>query len=602
MPNASQRTDQAGADSERAAVVEPPPSPLPADLVAEHNRGVALMNQFDYVAADAVFDELWRDTPQLAPLRIDLAIARLNRQGDGDFAAAMALLDQAVADDPESLRARYCRGILSLFEGNARQALEDFQFVATADPDDAHAAYFVGQCHFELGEFTQALDWYRRASGANGYLRSAYYGAFQSHQRLGQRDEAAAALEQFTALANNPRAELAEFKYTRMGPKAQVVPLTTSDVPLQERPAGALFAEAETLKTVASTADATLSANVAPHVTVCDLDGDDRLDLFVAGVGASAASPNTLLMQRDDQNFEAVPDHPLTHVSDVRATLWGDFDNDGLVDAYLCRNGPNQLWQQHSDGTWSDVTASAGADGGPGNTIDGLWIDADHDGDLDLLLVVEDCPCDLLNNNLDGTFRSIGVEVGLTGDDATNRCLTVADLDGDRDLDIVLFRSGAPNLVLLNDRLWKSSRAGLRGTCRGRCRRGRGGRRRRRRHRRDLHPAARRRPPLAAAQATATGNRRSSLRRHPATPLTRPTSRPHRHYRIRWPSRDWQCWTSTATHGPNFSGDATAHGPFTRCRPAIRPLFLRSSPPNNGNSRINSRWCFRPTADRRSWA
>ena len=90
----------------------------------------------------------------------------------------------------------------------------------------------------------------------------------------------------------------------------------------------------------------------------------------------------------------------------MTAALWGDYDNDGFTDVYLCRDGANQLWRQTAKGHWADVTAAAHADGGGGATIDGALFDADHDGDLDLLLIKRDGGDELLNNNGDGTFRS----------------------------------------------------------------------------------------------------------------------------------------------------------------------------------------------------
>ena len=62
------------------------------------------------------------------------------------------------------------------------------------------------------------------------------------------------------------------------------------------------------------------------------------------------------------------------------------------------------------------MTAAAHADGGSGTTIDGALFDADHDGDLDILLIKRDWPNELLNNNGDGTFRSLGATIGLARD------------------------------------------------------------------------------------------------------------------------------------------------------------------------------------------
>ena len=123
-----------------------------------------------------------------------------------------------------------------------------------------------------------------------------------------------------------------------------------------------------------------------------------------------------MLTGRADGSFAVVDNHPLAAVTAVNAALWGDFDNDGRTDVYLCRRGPNQLWRHSADDGWEDVTDATARLAGDLDTVDGALFDADHDGDLDLFLVNGDGPNELLNNNLDGTFRPLAAERGLAGD------------------------------------------------------------------------------------------------------------------------------------------------------------------------------------------
>ena len=146
--------------------------------------------------------------------------------------------------------------------------------------------------------------------------------------------------------------------------------------------------------------------------------------------------------------------HPLARVTHVNAALWGDFDNDGLNDVYLVRRGPNQMWHQTENAVWQDVTATTQTSGGPFNTVDGGFFDADHDGDLDLFLVNSDGPDELLNNNLDGTFRPIATERGIAGTSKRSRTIVPVDIDSDRDVDILVIHDEPPHDIYLNDRLW----------------------------------------------------------------------------------------------------------------------------------------------------
>ncbi len=399
-------------DPIRPAAVSPSPSspPIAAADVAELNRGVGLMGQFDYDAARNVFAKLTDAHPVWSPAKLDLAIATLNRQQPGDIDAAKRLCGEVLAAEKNNVRAEYCLGILEFHEGHADAALGQFRLVAKADPNDAFCAYFTGQCLLQLGQLAPALDEFRRAKQLDPYLQSAYYGEFQALQQLDRSKEIEPVLADFTRLTNNPRSHLANIGKGRLGPKAQA---ETADLPDGARakptpPNGPLFADPVALplqnkngytwNPVAGAADGW------PSVTACDIDGDGQLDLFIArGLIVNGEVRNAVLFNRGGKFFVDI-DHPLAKVTDVNAALWGDFDNDGLTDVYFCRQGTNQLWRQVKPNQWEDVTERSHAAGEPGNTIDGAWVDADHDGDLDLFLIRDKGPNQLLINRLDGMF------------------------------------------------------------------------------------------------------------------------------------------------------------------------------------------------------
>jgi hypothetical protein len=52
----------------------------------------------------------------------------------------------------------------------------------------------------------------------------------------------------------------------------------------------------------------------------------------------------------------------MSGIQGVAAALWGDVDNDGDLDAYLCRIGPNQLWMGNASGAWEEVSGVTGTD------------------------------------------------------------------------------------------------------------------------------------------------------------------------------------------------------------------------------------------------
>src|SRR6266545_147325 len=64
------------------------------DVVALNNRGVGLMGQFDYEQARDVFSRLAAQHPEQSDLQVNLAIATLNRQHEGDGSAALQILER----------------------------------------------------------------------------------------------------------------------------------------------------------------------------------------------------------------------------------------------------------------------------------------------------------------------------------------------------------------------------------------------------------------------------------------------------------------------------------------------------------------------------
>jgi Flp pilus assembly protein TadD len=428
------------------------------NLVARNNRGVGLMGQFNFEAAREVFASLAAAHPDRRDLQVNLAIAILNRQQEGDDEKARSIFERVFAADPGNLRARYGLGLLLLNDGRSAEALPQFTFVAEHAPTDAFAQYYAARCHFEQGDFTAALTGFQRAVALDPHLRSAVYGESQTLQRLGRPEEAQQRLNDFQELGTDPRSEVVEFKYTRMGQLAEAVTIDQPPTQPVERPSGPLFESALVLPSPPGVTWHHFDASHPASITTSDIDGDGRLDIFIAGaIDDRGATKNAIFISHGEAGFALDSAHPLASVSNVTAALWGDYDNDGLTDVYLCRDGANQLWRQTAKGQWADVTEAAHADGGGGNTIDGALFDADHDGDLDLLLIKRNGGDELLNNNGDGTFRRIGTRIGLT-DTLPSSALILADLDADRDADIVVIKKAALPVVLLNDRTWRYHR------------------------------------------------------------------------------------------------------------------------------------------------
>ena len=63
----------------------------------------------------------------------------------------------------------------------------------------------------------------------------------------------------------------------------------------------------------------------------------------------------------------------------------GDYDNDGFEDLFVAGYGHSTLYHNNGNGTFTDVTATAGV-AGSGWATSAAWVDYDNDGRLDLVV------------------------------------------------------------------------------------------------------------------------------------------------------------------------------------------------------------------------
>jgi tetratricopeptide (TPR) repeat protein len=418
-------------------------NPPSAAELAELDRGVGLMGQFDFAAARDVFAALASRHPGWYEAQFDLAVATLNRQQEGDEPAAGGEMRALLKQRPDDLRALYVLGLITLHTQSPQDAEPSLRRVVDGDPQDAYARYFLAQAELSQGRTDSALALFDEAIALDPWLRSARYGASQALARLGRTTEATARLEQFQRQRNNPLARLAEFKYTRMGAKAEAVNSVRSEVH-STAPNGALFDEPVLLRAGSHPAPVG-----RPVISAADIDGDGQVDLFVPG---GRGGRSQVLLRRGDR-FEARAEHPLSRVSDVEFAAWGDIDNDGLTDVLLCRSGASPvLVRQVSHDRWSalDVPALKPL----GEARDCQLFDADNDGSLDLFVVTRAGERVLLSNNGDGTFRPLTDRLPPPArrDDAIQTLVT--DLDNGRRLALIVLHSGGLHEVMVQDALW----------------------------------------------------------------------------------------------------------------------------------------------------
>src|SRR5262249_50640526 len=149
----------------------------------------------------------------------------------------------------------------------------------------------------------------------------------------------------------------AEFKYTRMGKKGEALAVNLAQPPEIKKPEGPIFLDPAPLL---DDGDKYAWRKSAPSdrpisITACDINGDGLIDIFIANaLNGTDGLFNAVCINHGNGHFTLDRNHVLASIPDVNAALWGDIDNDGRTDVYLCRKGPNQLWRQVENNKWQD--------------------------------------------------------------------------------------------------------------------------------------------------------------------------------------------------------------------------------------------------------
>lgn len=182
-----------------------------------------------------------------------------------------------------------------------------------------------------------------------------------------------------------------------------------------------------TIEGAAGLADATHGVTDGSIVSFADYDNDGLMDVAFSGNNSAEA----LYHHNKDGTFtEVTATAGLTPELNSQGLAWGDYNNDGLLDLYVSHgsssgngNQNNNLYRNNGDGTFTDVAAEAGADDGT-DTWAALWGDYDNDGFLDLFVarpgtgIIGPGNANILyHNNGDGTFTDAATQEGVALED-----------------------------------------------------------------------------------------------------------------------------------------------------------------------------------------
>src|SRR5579863_1914367 len=232
------------------------------------------------------------------------------------------------------------------------------------------------------------------------------------------------------------------------------------------------------------TADSGLGRRVwAFGVTVGDYDNDGFDDIFITCWGS-----NILFHNNGDGTFSDVTEkagllRPGVHFGS--GCTWVDYNRDGKLDLFVAHyvvfdqekiqprgknpacnwrglpvycgpmglpHEPCRLYRNNGDGTFTDVSETAGILDSAGYGLTAVAADFDGDGWPDIYVACDSSPSLLFRNNQDGTFTERALESGIAinedGKEQAGMGLGIGDFDNDGHLDIFKTHFAADTNVL----------------------------------------------------------------------------------------------------------------------------------------------------------
>jgi ASPIC and UnbV/FG-GAP-like repeat len=158
------------------------------------------------------------------------------------------------------------------------------------------------------------------------------------------------------------------------------------------------------------------------EVAFADYDNDGFADIFCTDVLKNGAASDLLMKNNGDGTFTNVTQQAgILQANQGRSIAWGDYNNDGFLDLFISRGAgliKQSLYQNNGNGTFTNVTDQAGLGVAADNRA-AAWGDFDNDGYLDLYVVNSGAdpegkgPNYLYHNNRNGTFTDVAAVTGV---------------------------------------------------------------------------------------------------------------------------------------------------------------------------------------------
>jgi len=298
--------------------------------------------------------------PDSAREKLNYALALLRASGHDE--EAVKRLQEVQRQDPSLPHTWFNLGIYYKRQGDANRAIVQFEGMLARAPSEPIAHYQLGTLYRQLNRNMEAQAQFERAAELDPQLAAAPFQLYNLERTAGN-----------TARADR---DLANFQRIQILQKSWVIPEDVewcSYAEIYDPPAARVEAAAPPEPTFTDTRLEGTVDSSSGGLTLIDSTGSGKTDLLVW------SSQGIRLYQRGQQLATGIGLEGLTGVIDVAP---GDFNNDGLMDlCVLTASGPALF--RNTGGRFVRDSSRL-----PGRRFEkAVWLDYDHDYDLDLVLL-----------------------------------------------------------------------------------------------------------------------------------------------------------------------------------------------------------------------
>ena len=418
-----QLNEKAAAKFEEACAADP------ASAIPVLNRGIALLYLQKLPEAEQALHRAATMEPNNPRAWYNLGLTEMDEANQKE---AIEDMRRVIAIDPRDADAHYFVGSLDMSLGDMNGAIAEFEEALKLQPRHASAEFGLAR----------ALQRTGRTDEAHEHLK-----IFQHYTQ--------AKISSPLSVGYGERGHYSTMQEMELTP-APVGPMIPVRFEQHFVPGMQAFSSgSKTAQDWAREAATPMGAGVC----VADLEGPGSQDLVVMNSGLTKPGAYAVSAYRNLKNgtFAEIPASQtgLDAIGEGVACAVGDFDNDGQPDVALALRDRVVLYRNLGHGKFEDVTDKVGVR--QLNHPAGLtFVDFDHDGDLDLFVTGSAVPGKggpnvMWRNNGNSTFTEWTAETGLQGSGATTQAI-LSDINNDRAVDLVVTGDKGAPTVYLNQR------------------------------------------------------------------------------------------------------------------------------------------------------